>query len=118
MTNRRDIDILEKMIGYCNEISETVAHFGNSFETLSHSKIYKNAAAMCILQIGELAGHLSNDFRIMHSEMPWREMKEMRNVAAHSYGKFDLKKLWETISEDIPALCEYCDKIIQRNRDA
>jgi uncharacterized protein with HEPN domain len=101
------------MIGYSDEISEAIELFGNSFEALSNSKTYKNATAMCILQIGELAGHLSDGFKSKHPEMPWREMKDMRNIAAHGYGNFDINKLWETITEDIPALRDYCNRIIQ-----
>ena len=116
MSSRRNVDILLKMVGYCDEIDETIELFGKSYETFASNKTYKNATAMCILQIGELAGHLSDDFRATYPGMPWQDMKGMRNVAAHRYGDIDLETLWGTITTNIPALREYCDTIISQYR--
>ena len=44
--------------------------------------------------------------------MPWREIKAMRNIAAHNYGEIDIDILWETAIGDIPNLKVYCEKII------
>jgi len=106
--NNRDADVLKHILRYCDEIVEANTMFSNSLESLKSSSIYKNAAAMCILQIGELVNQLSDDFKETRTEMPWRDMKRMRDIAAHQYNKFDLETLWETISEDIPDLKNYC----------
>jgi len=111
--NDRDIDILEHIVRYCGEIGEAKDRFGDSLETLQSDSLYRNAVAMCILQIGELSTHLSDDFKAAHSEMPWQDMKGMRNIAAHHYSKFDVIKLWETITEDIPHLRAYCENILK-----
>ena len=58
--NERDIYILAKIIKYCDEADETVRGFGDSIEVMRTDSIYKNAAAMRVLQIGELVGHLSD----------------------------------------------------------
>ena len=108
----RNIELLERIIKYCNEIDETMNHFGISFENLEPNVIYKNAVSMCILQIGELTTLLSDDFKTQYSEMPWNDIKAMRNIAAHRYGTFDLAKLWETLTDDIPALHKYCIKVL------
>jgi len=110
--NNRDIYILERIIQYCNEINETSNHFGNSYECLINNSIFKNAVSMCILQIDELTTHLSGEFKQKYNDMPWQDIKAMRNIAAHKYGSFDMTKVWETISEDIPELKMYCDRII------
>jgi len=106
--NNRDADVLKHILRYCDEIVEANDLFGNSLEALKSGSIYKNAAAMCILQIGELVNQLSDDFKETRTEMPWRDMKRMRDIAAHQYNKFDIETLWETISEDIPELKGYC----------
>ena len=51
MKNERDIDILERIINYCNEIDEANEQFGKDLEVLKSNSVYKNAVAMCILQI-------------------------------------------------------------------
>lgn len=111
-TSERDRSILEHIISYCRDIEDTVERFGNSFEVFSSDKIYRNACAMCILQIGELGGHLSQEFRSSHPQMPWSEIKGMRNVMAHAYGSLSIQTTWEAIEDDIPALKNFCTTVL------
>ena len=76
----------------------------DSAETFQNDPIYRNAAALCILQIGELVGKLTDEFRAQHPAVPWRQIKAMRNIVAHSYGTVDPETTWEIITDDIPAL--------------
>lgn len=46
----RDTHILEHIVSYCQQIEETVARFGNDGSIFSSDPIYRNAAALCILQ--------------------------------------------------------------------
>ncbi len=46
--------------------------------------------------------------------MPWNQIKALRNMVAHNYGKIDKEILWETISNDIPQLQEYCEEIVKQ----
>lgn len=103
----RDIHILEHIVSYCQQIEETVARFGNDGSIFSSDPIYRNAAALCILQIGELVGKLSEEFQSQHSSIPWRQIKAMRNIVAHSYGTVDPETTWEIIQYDIPKLNVY-----------
>lgn len=59
----RDIIVLGRIVMYCNEISETIERFGNDIEIFRNDKIYVNAVAMPIMQIGELTNHLSEGFK-------------------------------------------------------
>jgi uncharacterized protein with HEPN domain len=113
--SERDKSILQHIIRYCTEIDDANDQFGNSLSNLKTNSVYKNAVSMCILQIGELVVLLSDEFKAIYDEMPWRDIKSMRNIAAHQYHRFDLDTLWETITEDIPNLRAYCDSIIRIN---
>ena len=106
--NERDRTILEHIVSYCVDIENAVARFGNSYEIFSADKEYRNACAMCVLQIGELSGHLSEVFRNSHKDIQWSEIKGMRNVMAHRYGSISVVKTWETIERDVPELKAYC----------
>ena len=68
---------------------------------------------MKILQIGELTTQLSAQFKESHNKIPWQDIKDMRNIAAHGYHKFDNERAWGTMTEDIPALREYCQRVIE-----
>jgi uncharacterized protein with HEPN domain len=66
------------------------------------------------LQIGELTTYLSDDFKQTYTGIPWKQIKALRNIVAHSYGKIDDESLWETITGDIPKLKDYCSEIIHK----
>ena len=53
----------EKIIGYCDHIAANLQRFGNSYETFCNDVVFQDACCMCVLQIGELAGALSEEFR-------------------------------------------------------
>ncbi len=111
---KSDKEILEHIVEYCNQIDDAHIHFGNSYEEFAENTVYKNAVAMCVLQIGELANRLSENFRdATAQEIPWKQVRGLRNVVAHEYGKIDEEILWETVDEDIPALRNFCDKQIK-----
>ena len=110
--NTRDEIVIKKIIQYADEIDETISRFNLTHESFTEDFIARNAIAMSILQIGELVGKLSERFKAENSAMPWREIRTMRNIAAHNYGEIDIDILWETATGDIPDLKEYCKKFI------
>ena len=70
---------------------------------------------MNLLQIGELAGKLSEEYvSATKQNMDWRAMKAMRNLVAHNYGKMDQSIIWETATVAIPALLQFCDELLAR----
>ena len=111
-SEQRNVDILEHIIEYCNQIEQMQERFGNAFESFSGDKAYQNAVAMCILQIGELSSNFSDTFRTNFNGVPWKQIRDMRNIIAHRYGSVDVKKTWETVTDDIPGLKEYCEGIL------
>ena len=108
-----DLTILRKIIQYCTEIELTLDRFNPTRDEFVSDFVIKNAVAMCILQIGELVSKLTDEFKAKHTTMPWREIKGMRNIAAHNYGQIDPDILWETANDDISILKEFCIKVIQ-----
>jgi uncharacterized protein with HEPN domain len=111
--NSRNVDVLKKIVVYCERISEYVERFGNSIDVLESDTAYKDATAMCILQIGELTKHLSDDFKACYTDIPWKQIVNMRNVAAHGYGDFSVDYLWDAIVDDVPKLRDYCNGILR-----
>ena len=111
--NSRDIIILKKIIQHSEEIEKTIVRLNITQDNFANDFVAKNAVSMCILQIGELVGKLSDDFKEKNNAMPWRDIKAMRNIAAHNYGEIDVDILWETITGDIPSLKKYCQNFTE-----
>ena len=108
--SERDNQILEKILKYCSEIEAAHDDFGRSFERFCSSSTYRNAVAMCLLQIGELTNKLSEAFKSTHRQIPWRAIRGMRNVVAHEYGKIDVETVWETAEDGTRELKEFCQQ--------
>lgn len=54
--------------------------------------------------IGEATSLISESFKMKHKEMPWTEMKGMRNRVIHGYFSIDLNTIWEVVTNDLPRL--------------
>ena len=69
-----------------------------------------DSVSMNLLQIGELAGKFSDAYvRKTKPQMDWRAIKNMRNMFAHDAGSMDKDRIWQTATEDVPALKAYCE---------
>lgn len=104
--------ILQKMIQYCNRIAQILEkhHFNrNEFE---NDMEFQFASGMCIIQIGELVSRLDEDFIGNFPDIPWRQIKGLRNIYAHDYDIIDNNIIWETITEEIPDLQEKIQVIL------
>ncbi len=60
--------------------------------------------AFSLAQIGELAGKLSDEFLAECVDIPWRQIKGMRNLIIHDYEGINLRIVRQTVEEDVPAL--------------
>ena len=58
-----DLQRLEHIRDYCDEIQKTIERYGNSFEIFDDDADYQRSVSFCILQIGELSGRLSPEYR-------------------------------------------------------
>jgi len=62
---------------------------------------------MSLLNIGELANHLSIEFKSAYPEVPWKNMTGMRNFAAHGYHTMNLDTIRNTAQTSIPELLKF-----------
>jgi len=76
-------------------------------DDLATNRLYRKAIVMSILNIGELAKQLPIDFKLTHSEMPWKKISGMRDIAAHGYHVMDNDIIWNVITHSIPELVQF-----------
>ena len=69
--NRGDWQRLLHIQTYCRDIAKFIDRFGDSYETFTQDRAYFSAVSMCILQIGELANGLSDEFRDQTKAEVW-----------------------------------------------
>ena len=111
--DKHDLDRLKNIKTFCLDIAGFIERFGDDYQTFITDRAYYSAVSMCIMQIGELANGLTTEFREKtKSRMQWDMIRGMRNWLAHGYINMSEKIIWETATNDIPAVLEFCDGII------
>jgi uncharacterized protein with HEPN domain len=56
--------------------------------------------------IGEAAANVPQEIQSLYVDIPWYQMKGMRNILIHEYFGVDNDVLWNTIKKDLPVLKE------------
>ncbi len=85
-----DLQRIQHIKEYCVAIGKTIARCGNSFEVYAADEDFQRSVSFSILQIGELSGGLSSEYRQeTANRVQWGPMKAMRNLVAHNYGRMD-----------------------------
>ena len=111
----RDRIIIKKIIKYCAEVDESHKFFNTDKELFVDKEngfIYRNAITMPVLQIGEIANSLTDEFMKEHKKLPWKDIIGTRHIYAHHYGDVDFDMVWTTSIEDIPFLKDTLTQIL------
>ena len=113
MLTTKEKVLLLYIIDYCKSIEEKTENATS--ESLYLDLDTTEIICFNLLQIGELAKNLSNDFINDYNEVPWKSIKGMRDKVAHEYGTIDLDQVWNAATNDIKSLREYCEQIVNDN---
>ena len=113
-----DVQRIKHIRDYGTEIEKTVTRYGRAFAIFDSDPDYQRSVSFSILQIGELSGGLSQEYRQATADrVQWGPIKGMRNLVAHNYGSMSREIIWETATTDIPALKRFCEEQLA-NTDA
>lgn len=83
-----------------------------SQDEFSKNEILKRAAAMSVINIGELVKNLTTEFKATFDKVPWKAISGFRDVAAHKYGTLDMNIVYNTVKVDIPYLKNSIEEIL------
>jgi uncharacterized protein with HEPN domain len=75
-------------------------------------RVLRLAGEAVIGRLGDIATKLPDEVIKATPEIPWREVKGMRIIAAHAYHRIDYEEVWVTLRDDVPRL----DQAIKRWR--
>lgn len=65
--------------------------------------------------IGEAAGRIALEFRLAHSEIPWRQMISARNILIHNYDGIDPAIVWGIVERDISSLLAAIQPLLEKD---
>lgn len=101
---------LKHILRHCEEILEaTQGEDGVDKTTFDTNRLIRNGLYMSLLQIGELVGILSDEYKAETSHIvPWSAIRATRNALVHRYATIDSEIIWKTLCVDVPKLAAFC----------
>ena len=111
---------INRLQDYVNHMRQAIADAraftdGISQTDFKQDKRTQQAVVMSLIVLGEAATKIMDqhpEFAVQHAEIPWRNMRGMRNRIAHGYFDIDLAIVWDTLQTALPALKAQLDSIV------
>jgi uncharacterized protein with HEPN domain len=100
-------EAIERATGYVRPLPDRAA-----FE---QSPQVQDAVVRNIEIIGEAVNHINRmapEFIAQHPEVPWADMRDMRNIVVHAYFDVQLQVVWRTVQKDLPKLKQQVDRLL------
>ena len=85
---------------------------GMNFETFAADRKTVDAVIRNLTVIGEAARCIPSDVTAGAPDLPWKDMRDMRNVVVHAYFGVNKRILWDTIQIDLPPLVPSLQKLL------
>ena len=109
------VRIWEFRIGHILEAIENIRTFveGMDFEAFRQDLKTVHSVVYNLTIIGEAVGQVPAEVRTAHQEVPWDDMRRMRNVLVHQYNRIDLGVVWKTVQNDLPPLVPVLKRLLR-----
>jgi uncharacterized protein with HEPN domain len=111
-------DYLEHIAEAIERATRYLQHLKN-MDALQQNQQVQDAVVRNIEVIGEAANKIQkmdSDFAANHTELPWIEMRGMRNKVIHNYFDIDWEVIWSTVKDDLPRLKSQIDELLIEQR--
>ncbi len=102
--HRKARDAAERVIAVCDVLADLVPPDVDAFAADVRTQW---AVEMGLIRIGETVNRIPSEVLEQFSEQPWRQIVAMRNFAAHQYDDLDPRRVWRTVTRDVPNLRAY-----------
>lgn len=77
-------------------------------------QVERFAVERLVLVLGEAAARVSQTYRSQHSEVPWRQLQEARNLVAHNYGRKTAVSIYRKCRETMVPLSLLLGTLVSR----
>jgi len=109
--NLRVEDILEAVDWACRYIE------GMSYDDFLNDRRTVDAVVRKLTIIGEAAVHVPDAICERSPDVPWVDMRAMRNFVVHAYFGVSEKIVWDTVRNDLPGIVEPLNRLLSSAND-
>lgn len=115
MSRHGDFLYLHHIVDACYKITQYTS--GLDAGAFASSNLVQDAVIRQLEIIGEASNRVSKLFQMEHQEIPWAEMRGLRNVLIHDYPSVVPSIVWGIAKNDLPGLLENLNRIITPQQD-
>ncbi len=111
-------DYLEHIVQAIDRAKEYTDGLG-SLEAFRLSQRDQDAVIRNIEIIGEAVRQIQRHdpgFTKAHPELPWLDMRDMRNKMIHNYFDVDLAIVWRTVKDNLPPVKQQIEQLLSHPR--
>ncbi len=94
----------EDILSACDDIAKYIE--GETLESFVKNSQVFDAVMMKLIVIGEASTHFPNEIRERNTDIRWTSVVGLRNFLAHEYFEIDPRKIWTTVTTNVPELRE------------
>lgn len=102
-------DAAERVVAVCDVLAGLI---GEDLEAFAADIRTQWAVEMGLIRIGEAVNRIPDEVLQQFPDQPWRQIVAMRNFAAHQYDDLDPRRVWRTVTRDVPRLRAYLADIV------
>ena len=89
----------------------------HTLESFSADQQTRDAVLLRLLRIGEGTKYLPQHLQDLHPELPWANLRDVRNLIAHDYFGLDPALVWVSASQEMPKLRPALQRLAQGEED-
>ncbi len=102
MSKRDPLVLLEDIILAIQKIGRYTSQMDH--DAFLRDDLVIDAVARNLEIIGEATRQLPEEFKHVHTQIPWTQIAGLRNRIVHDYFGLDLEIIWEIVQRDLPGL--------------
>jgi len=115
----------ERVEDYLEHIADAIEramrYVGNleNLQALEENQQAQDAIVRTITVVGEAANRICKvapDFVTNHPELPWSQMRGIRNKVVHDYFDVAWDIVWNTVKDDFPRLLQQVNSLLSRGK--
>ncbi len=114
--SKSPLDYLNHILDECKYVVSVITDDTVKDDQLDDETL-KRAIVRSLEIIGEATKKIPADFKVIQSEIAWRNMAGLRDKLIHDYMGVNYSIVWDVVKNIIPVLKEQIEVIIEKEND-
>jgi uncharacterized protein with HEPN domain len=116
-----ELNMLRKYNLFLNDILENIYDIKDfikdyTYEEFVEDKKTINAVTRSFEIIGEAVSNIPNEIKIRYNYIPWKDIKNFRNIIIHQYWSIDYEAEWSIIKTKLDILEKQIKDVIDKEK--